>query len=98
MHCVLCCLSHSAQPGTCCRAPSKHTHAHAHTHATAVCPFLPVVWCGPSVLQEQEELHSYRARVLAELGDEKRRLESHIAEIQEGRVREHRDTLWLVTA
>ena len=50
------------------------------------------------VLQEQEELHSYRARVLAELEEEKRKLESHIAEIQEGRVRAHWDTLWLVAA
>ena len=50
------------------------------------------------VLQEQEELHSYRARVLAELEEEKRKLESHIAEIQEGRVRAHCDTLWLVAA
>lgn len=40
----------------------------------------------PSLLQEQEELHSYRARVLAELEEEKKKLESHIAEIQEGRV------------
>ena len=39
------------------------------------------------MLQEQEELHSYRARVLAELEEEKRKLESHIEEIQEGRVR-----------
>ena len=32
--------------------------------------------------QEQEELHSYRARVLSELEDEKRKLETHIEEIQ----------------
>ena len=70
----------------------QYTHACTHTRVrarTAVCSFLPVMWCGPSVLQEQEELHSYRARVLTELGEEKRRLESHIAEIQEGRVREN---------
>jgi hypothetical protein len=32
--------------------------------------------------KEQEELHSYRARVLSELEDEKRKLETHIEEIQ----------------
>ena len=89
MHCILCCLSPPALTSTCCSAPSTHTHA--------VCSFLPVMWCGLSVLQEQEELHSYRARVLAELGEEKRRLESHIAEIQEGRVREHQDTHTVVS-
>ena len=60
----------------------------APAHTQCCCLALPfLLWCCPSVLQEQEELHSYRARVLAELEEEKRKLESHIEEIQEGRVR-----------
>lgn len=61
---------------------------HTSDAALYVCALLSGVspLC-PSLLQEQEELHSYRARVLAELEEEKKKLESHIAEIQEGRVR-----------
>lgn len=67
-------------------SPSPLSVPPAHTQCCCLAlPFL--LWCCPSVLQEQEELHSYRARVLAELEEEKRKLESHIEEIQEGRVR-----------